>query len=160
MASETQRAARALVERRTERFESRHGLEASRRRLDDTLSRARPRGRVVFTPEWKSEDGKVFLDATFAPPPRVGLFLKSTSIAMTLLVAATVWALVAQDAGAATAWLFGLFTAFTILALPFVYVAMGSARAAEETRITRAIRAALMDEEEKLPPAKKWEDEE
>ena len=159
MASETQRAARALVERRSERFESRHDLEASRRRLDGALSRARLEGRVLFTPEWKSEDGKAILEATFAPPPRVGRFLKSTSIVVTLLIAATIWALVAEDAGTATAWLFALFTGFTILALPFVYVAMGSARMAEETRITRAIRAALLDEEEKLPPAKKWDDE-
>ena len=160
MASETQRAARALVERRTERFESRHDLEVSRRRLEDTLSRARPGGRVVFTPEWQSDQGKVILQATFAPPPRVGLFLTSTSVVMTLLVAATTWALVAEDAGTATAWLLALLTGFTILALPLVYVGMGSARMAEETRITRAIRAALLDEEEKLPPAKKWEDEE
>ena len=159
MASETRRAAQALIETRVERFESRHSLEASKARLAETLARARPEGRVDFTTRWADEDGKPVLEATFAPPRRVGRFLKATSIATTLLVAVTVWAMVSNDASPGMAWLLGLSTAFTILALPFVYVAMGSTRAAEESRLLRAIRAALMDEEEKLPPMKKWDDD-
>lgn len=159
MASETRRAAQALIETRVERFESRHPLEVSQARLAETLARARPEGRVAFTTEWTSKEGKAVLEATFAPPRRVGRFLRSTSIAVTLLVAATVWAMVSNDASPAMAWLLGLSTAFTVLALPFVYVALGSTRAAEETRILRAIRAALMDEEEKLPPMRKWEED-
>jgi hypothetical protein len=46
-----------------------------------------------------------------------------------------------------------------MLAMPWIFVAMGSSRLAEEGRITRAIKAALMDAEEKLPPAKKWEED-
>ena len=160
MASETRRAAQALIETRVERFESRHPLEVSQARLAATLERARPEGRVDFTTRWTNDAGKAVLEATFSPPRRVGRFLEATSVVMTLLVAATVWALVSNDASPAMAWLLALSTAFTVLALPFVYVAMGSTRAAEETRILRAIRAALMDEEEKLPAMKKWEDEE
>ena len=159
MASETRRAARALVERRTDRFESRHPLGESQARLKDTLSRARLEGRVIFTPEWKSEGDAAILEAHFAPPARVDRVLKTTSIAMTLLVAATIWALASDDSSPAVAWLTALTTAFAILALPFVYVAMGSSRLAEEGRIQRAIRAALLDEEERLPAAKKWEEE-
>ena len=157
MASEARRAARALVERRSERFESRHPLGESKARLQDTLSRARPEGRVVFTPEWKSEGATTVLEAHFAPPARVDRVLKGTSVAMSLLVAATLWALVSDASTPALAWLTALFTGFAILALPFVYVAMGSNRLAEEARIQRAIRAALLDEEERLPPAKKWD---
>jgi len=51
-------------------------------------------------------------------------------------------------------------TALAVLVMPWVFVAMGSSRLAEEARIVRAIRAALMDEDEKLPPPKRWDDEE
>ena len=159
MASETRRAAQALIETRVERFESRHPLEVSQARLAETLARARPEGRVDFSTRWTNDGGKAVLEATFAPPRRVGRFLQATSIAMTLLVAATVWAMVSDDASPGMAWLLGLSTAFTVFALPFVYVAMGSTRAAEESRLLRAIRAALQDEEEKLPPIKKWDDD-
>jgi hypothetical protein len=158
VASEARRAARALIEQRVERFESRHATDVSKARLEAALARARPTGRVVFTPHWIVEDGRAVLEAGFAPPPRIDTILKATSIAMVLLVAATAWAFV--EAGEALAWMLGLSTCFMVLGLPFVFVALGSNREAEESRIRRAIRAALMDEEEKLPPMKKWGDEE
>jgi hypothetical protein len=160
MASEAQRAARALVEHRVERFESRHPPAESEARLRDALARARLEGRVLLKPTWSTNEGKAVLDAAFAPPRRVSTILKSLSTALTLLVLATVWAFVAPGVDAATQWLLGLFTFFATLTLPWVFIAMGSSRLAEESRIRRAIRAALMDEEEALPPAKKWEDEE
>jgi len=159
MATEAQRAAQALMERRVERFESRHSMDESRSRLEATLSRARLEGRVVFTPTWSDAGGKVLLDAAFAPPPRVGAILKSLSLALTLLVLATAWAFLSPAAGTSAAWLLGLSTGFTALVMPWIFVAMGSSRLAEESRIARAIKAALLDEEEKLPPAKKWDDE-
>ena len=53
-----------------------------------------------------------------------------------------------------------LFTVLAILALPFVALGLSSQRAAAEARITRAIRIALMDEAERMPPQQRWEDEE
>ena len=159
MATEAQRAARALMDRRVERFESRHTVDESRRRLEATLSRAHLDGRVVFTPEWRDADGKVLLDATFSPAPRVGTILKTLSIALTLLMGLTAWVMWSPDTGPSTTWLLGLFTGLVLLVMPWIFIAMGSSRLAEEARITRAIRAALQDEDQKLPPAKKWDDD-
>jgi hypothetical protein len=159
MATEAQRAARALMDRRVERFESRYPMAESRKRLEATLSRARPEGRVVFVPEWREADGKALLDASFSPPPRVGVMLKTLSLALTLLILATAWAMLTGAAGSSASWLLGLSTGLAMLAMPWIFVGMGSSRLAEEARITRAIRAALVDEEEKLPPAKKWDDD-
>ena len=89
MPTEAQRAARALVDRRVERFESRYPLAESRARLEGTLSRARLEGRVIFTPQWRDADGKTMLEASFAPPSRVGVILKTLSVALTLLILAT-----------------------------------------------------------------------
>jgi hypothetical protein len=159
MASETQRAARALVERRVERFESRHPLGESQSRLATAIANARLEGRVEFSPEWSSQGETAVLEAQFAPPPRMQRALKGTSIAMSLLIGLTVWAIFSPAADAATAWMLGLFTAFAILALPFVFVGLGSSREAEESRIRRAIRVALLDEDPKLPPQQRWNDE-
>jgi len=159
MPTEAQRAANALMQQRVERFESLHSMSESRSRLEGTLSRARVEGRVVFTPTWSEADGKVLLDAGFAPPARVGTILKSLSIALTALLLVTAWAMLSPAAPASAAWLLGLCTGLTVLAMPWVFVAMGSNRLAEEARITRAIKAALRDREEKLPPAKKWDDD-
>jgi hypothetical protein len=156
MPSEARRATRALMEERVDRFESRHSMDESRSRLDAALSRARREGRVVFTPEWREAEGKILLDARFAPPRRVGTVVKSLSIALTLLMVATAWSMLSRDIGASAAWLLALFTGLVCLTMPWVFVAMGSSRLAEEARILRAIRAALMDEDEKLPPAKEW----
>jgi len=159
MASEAQRAAKALVDRRIDRFESRHSLEESKSRLAAAIERARPEGRVVFTPRWSTAEGKTILDAGFDPPPRTQRTLMLTSVAMLLLIVATGWALQGPGEVEPGTWLLALFTALAILGLPFAFIAMGSNRMAEESRIVRAIRAALMDEEEKLPPPKRWEDE-
>ena len=48
---------------------------------------------------------------------------------------------------------------YAILALPIVALGLGSQRAAVESRIARAFRAALRDEGEKLPAPQRWEDE-
>ena len=147
MASETRRTARALVETRVERFESRHALAESQARLAAALANARPGGRVVFTPRWSGDDGAAVLEAGFAPAPGVQRLLKFMSIGMTLLVAASVWAFATRDAHAVLAWLLAIFTALAILALPFVFVGLGSQREAEEARILKAIRVALSDED-------------
>lgn len=155
--SELRRTARALVEQRVERFESRHSLAESQTRLAGALDRARPFGSTVFTPSWDTEGGRVVLAAAFAPPPRVLRVLQGLSIGIALALAASAWAIATQDG--ATRFLLPLTTAFAILALPFVALGLGSQRAADETRIVRAIRAALLDEEERLPPPQRWNDE-
>ena len=154
MASEAQRAAKALVDRRIERFESRHTLEESQSRLAAAIERARPEGRVVFTPRWSTSGGKTILEAGFDPPPRTQRTLMLMSIALMLLILATAWALQSPGEVEPATWLLALFTALTVLGLPFVFIAMGSNRMAEESRIQRAIRTALMDEETGSPPTR------
>ena len=147
MASETRRAAQALIEHRVERFESRHGADESRSRLERALANARPEGRVVFMPRWESDGPRCVLNAEFVPPPGIQWFLKATSIAMTLLLAASAWVIFTpRPDGDALAFLLPLSTGLAILALPFVFVALGSNREAEEARIRKAIRVALIDE--------------
>ena len=52
-----------------------------------------------------------------------------------------------------------LFTVLAILGLPFVALGLASQRDAAESRLRRAIRVALLDEAERLPPPQRWEDE-
>ena len=155
MASETRRAAKALIEHRVERFESRYAADESKSRLEDALANARPEGRVVFTPRWASEGALCVLHAEFAPPPRTQRLLKAMSFAISVLVIASAWLIFSpRTDGEAVAYLVPLFTGFAILALPFVFVALGSNREAEEARIRKAIRLALVDEEVGHPPAR------
>ena len=155
--SELRRAARALVENHSERFESRHGLEESKARLAAALERVGASGSTVFTPAWEMHEARPVLDARFAPPGRTLRILKVLSLGMTLAVAASAWAIVSQEG--ALRFLLPLFTVLATLALPFVALGLGSQRAAEEARIRRAIRIALLDEEERLPPPQRWADE-
>ena len=152
------RTARALVETRSERFESRHGLADSKARLEAALARARPEGRSVFTQGWSEVDGRPVLDATFAPPPRIGRILKALSLGMALALGASAWAIATQEG--AMAFLVPLFTVLASLAIPFVALGLGSQREAEEARIRKAIRVALLEEEERLPQRQRWADEE
>jgi hypothetical protein len=159
MASEARRAARALVERRVERFESRHGAGESQARLAAALAALRVHGRVVFTSRWITQGAAPVLEAEFAPPARTRRFLKATSVVITLLLAATLWAIVSPSVQAPLAYLLGLSTGLAILALPLVFVALGSNREAEEARIRKAIRVALADEDAAYPKRQRWSDE-
>lgn len=155
--SELRKAARALVERRTERIESRHALAESQARLAAALGRAAPHASTAFTPKWSTAEGRAVLEASYGPAPRIGRWLKLFSVGMALLVGASAWMIAATEGPGR--FLLPLFTAFAILALPYVALGMGSQRAAEEARIAKAIRVALLDEEERLPPPQRWEDE-
>jgi hypothetical protein len=156
--SEMRRAARALVEHRTERFESRHPLDESKLRLDAALAKLKLGGATRFRPAWREEDGKAILQANFLPRTRTQAVLTTSSLVLTLLVLASAWLLVTTDEGALR-YLVPLVTSLSILAFPFVALALSSNREAEESRIRRAIRVALLDEAERLPPPKKWDDE-
>lgn len=155
--SELKRAARSLVETRTERFESRHGLAQSRRRLDEALKRIGPPGATTFTTHWGEENGRATLEARFAPAPRTQRFLQLFSLGMSLAVAASAWAIATQEGPLQFA--LPLFTLLAILALPFVSLGLASQRDAAEARIRRAIRVALLDEPERFPAPQRWDDE-
>lgn len=152
------RAARALVARRTESFESRHDAATSRARLQRTLQHARLASDPNLQLAWREAGGKTLLDATFLPSPRTQWVLRGLSIALVALLACTAWIL-AQPGESAARFLVPLFAVLTLLALPFVTLAMSSAREARESRILRAIRTALKDEDEAFPPPQKWADE-
>ena len=156
--SEMRRAARSLVERRRERFESRHDVATSRERLRAALERARIAPDGTFELAWSEADGKAVLDVTFVPTRRNRRLLQMLSIVMMTLVALSVWVVMRPGEGAQR-FLLPLFTVLAILALPFVTLALASSRAAHEARIRRAIRIALLDEEERFPPQQKWADE-
>lgn len=156
--SEMKRAARALVERRSERFESRHTLAQSQARLAAALERLELGGAANFRQTWHEDHGKTILEGEFLPRPRTRIFLTSSSILMSLLVLASAWLLVTTDDGALR-YLVPLTTSLLILAFPFVALALSSNRAAEESRIRKAIRVALQNEEEKFPPQQRWKDE-
>jgi hypothetical protein len=67
--------------------------------------------------------------------------------------------MMSTDVKPGVAWSLTFLATLSIFAMPWVSIAMGSSRLAEEARITRAIKAALMDEDERLPPMKKWDDD-
>ena len=156
--SEITRISKALIESRVERFESRHGLIQSQQRLAASLASARLDKRVVFTPNWKTESSVTILQARFDPAAKTQRFLKTMSIAITLLIIGAVWAAMSSSEPA-LAWLLPIFTVLVVLAFPFVFVAMGSNREAEESRIRKAIRVALIDEDPAYPPPQRWKDE-
>lgn len=156
--SEMKRAAKALVERRTERFESRHPLAESKARLDAAIAKLKLTGASQFNSVWIDEGGKAILQAEFLPRARTQSVLTASSIFLSLLVLESAWLLYSREGGTAR-YLVPLFTGLSILAFPFVALALSSNREAEESRIRRAIRIALLDEAERLPPRKKWADE-
>ena len=156
----TRRAAQALVERRVERFESRHPLAQSQSRLQSRLGAARLAGHVAFTPKWAAEGERAILEAEFAPSPRTQRVLRLMSLSVLLLAAASAWAVFSSQPSTAMRYLLPIFTLLVVLGLPLATVGLGSHREAEEARIRKAIRVALLDEEEKLPPAQRWQDEE
>lgn len=142
--SEMSRAAKALVETRTERHAAALTLEAARSQVDQALARLGPPRATVLTLAWSEADGEAVVEARFAPPRATQRQLKALSIMMALLLAASAWA-IAYEQGAMR-FLLPLFTVLAILAVPFVALGLSSRRAAEESRITRAIRVALGEE--------------
>ena len=156
--SELKRAARALVETRTERFESRHGLAESRSRLEKALERIDKSGPTVFTPAWSEQDGRAILEVRLEPPQRTRRLLNVLSLAMSVAVGVSAWAIATQEGP--LQFMLPLFTVLATLALPFVALGLSSQREAAEARLRRAIRVALLDEPERLPPRQRYEDEE
>jgi hypothetical protein len=147
MASEIRRVANALVASRSETVATRYSRDESMRRVASALATRMPRIAVVET-TWKGDGEGLRLDVSFQPARVVRLFLGATSIALTLLVASSAWLLLSAEEPTPLKFLVPLVTALGILGFPLLVVALGSQREAEEVRLVRAIRHALLDEDE------------
>jgi hypothetical protein len=157
--SEMRRAAKALVAIRTESFESLHDAAESRRRVARALEQAGRLRATVHRGAWRSVDGKTVYEATFSPAPRVSFYLQALAIGLALLLGASAWMLVSGAGTRAARFLVPLFALLAFVAMPLAVIAMASQREAEESRVLRAIRVALRDEDAKYPPPQRWKDE-
>jgi hypothetical protein len=155
--SELRRAARRLVEPRTESFETDYTVEESQRRLEAALAKL-PEAERSFRASWSGGDGDAaMLTATFEPSRRTQRFLKAFSLAMALLMALALASWFVADG--ALPWLATITAILAFLFFPFVILGISSHQDARESRIKRAIRIALKDEDEKLPAPQRWADE-
>lgn len=154
--SDMRRAARRLVEPRSESFASNFSVQESRRRLDAALAKL-PAGERTFKASWSGGGDAAMLTATFEPSRKILRILQMLSVAMFLLVAAALasWFM----AEPAMAWMVTITAVLAFLGFPFVILGLASHQDARESRIQRAIRVALEDEAEKLPPPQRWADE-
>src|SRR5258706_9035976 len=138
MASEMRRMAKLLVARRSEAFESRYPRAESEARLKRAIEGFAPKG-MVFEIAWREEPGAAVLDVSFAPSRSTRFFLNSSSIAFTVLLAVTLWALVTPGEMPSSRIMVTIFTVVAILAFPIVVVAYGSRREAEESTLRKKI---------------------
>jgi hypothetical protein len=146
MASEMRRVARLLVARREQSFTSRHSREQSIARLAAALGGFAPK-RMSYAANWRDVDGAPVLDVVTTPARSTDFTLKSISAVFVLLLAGSAAAILHPRVEGAIAFLLPLCTALSVFAFPFVVVALGSQREAEEVRLAKAIRRALVDEE-------------
>ena len=148
MASEMRRMAKLLVARRSEAFESRYQRAESEARVNRAIEGFSPKG-MVFETAWRDEPGVSVLDVSFSPSRSTRYFLNSSSAVLTVLLAFTLWALVAPGEMPSSRIMIAIFTLGAILAFPLVVVAYGSRREAEESTLRKKIRKAIVEEEEK-----------
>jgi len=146
--SEMARSAKALVATHEQRFTSGLPPETARARVTEALAKLGPLKATVLDVSWDAAT----LVARFAPPGRTQRLLKVLSVGIALAIAASLWAILREEGP--FAFIMPLFTVLAILGLPFVALGLASNRAAEESRVTRAIRVALGEELAwKKPPA-------
>lgn len=175
MASEARRAARALVATHSQSFPSRFSRAESLARLTaalgaietDSAQRAAVRGTVAadrvalafgrprthrsqctFVGAWVTDGDAVRLDGAFLPVGRTRRFLASTSVILSILILGSLWLIFAPDQDSSMKVLVPVITVLSILAFPFVVVAMASHREVEELAISKVVRKALSGEEE------------
>ena len=144
--SEMRRAARRLVEPRSESFASNYTVEDSRRRVDAALAKL-PAAERTFKASWSGGDGDAaMLTVTFEPSRNTRRLLQMLSVAMFLLVMAAIaaWFMAEQ----AMAWMASITAVLAFLGFPFVILGLASHQDARESRIQRAIRVALKDDED------------
>lgn len=157
--SEMKRAAASLIERRTERFTSRHDLASSKARFAQSLDHARISKPWPFLANWSEEGGTAVLEVVHEPSRGAQRFLKLASAGFVLLVSASGWVLLKTDEGALR-FLLPMTTLLAVLGFPFVTLALASNRGALEARVRKAARVALVDEDPAFPPRQRWKDEE
>src|SRR3954464_2391717 len=136
--SEMRRAAQALQERRVERFESIHSAAESRSRLTAALERSRIGDTKHFVPHWKEENGRVVLEAEFLPPGGTRGLVHAISIALFVLICASIYVATTLHEGTIGV-LLPLCTLLSILGFPLLILGLSSQREAVESRIRRAI---------------------
>jgi hypothetical protein len=147
MASEMRRIAQSLVQSRAASFTSRHPRAESEARARAALAPIEPT-RLRLESRWSEDAAGPRLDVDFLPAPRTQRFLQITSLVLIALVAASVFAVMSEGVGRTLGFLVPLTTVLALLALPFVVAAFGAQREAEEASIRRALKRALMDEDE------------
>ena len=147
MRSEMRRVANALVETQSENFATRHPFAESKSRLDAAIASRKPRLSIVEA-QWSESAEGPRAEVRTRPAPAVGRMLMASSIVLTLLIAASVWIVFAPGEATSAKFLVPLITLLGILGLPLVIVGLGSQREAENERLRRAIRHALLDEQE------------
>ncbi len=156
--SDMRRAAASLVERRTERIESRHPVEESKARLEEALVRANVPVPRPFEERWIEGEGGPVLELAYAPSRSTQRFLKFASLAFVVALGASAWLLATTSEGALR-FLVPLTTGLAVLGFPFVALALASNRDAMQARVRRAAKAALQDEDPEFPAAQRWDDE-
>jgi hypothetical protein len=139
MASEMRRMAKLLVASRSEAFASRYPRAESEARVKRAIEGFAPKG-MAFEAAWREEPGAAVLDVNYTPTRGTRLFLHASSLTLIVLLAASLWARSAPVM---------IVTACAILAFPFLVVAYGSRREAEESTLRKKIRKAIVEEEEK-----------
>lgn len=106
------------------------------------------RSQCSFEGAWIDEGNAVRLDGAFVPVGRTRRFLSSMSLVMSLLIIASLWAIFSPNQDATMKVLVPIFTALSILAFPYVVVAMASHREVEEMAIAKVVGMALAPEQE------------
>jgi len=144
--SEMRRIAAAMVGTRTESFESRYGADETRARIATALPAVGTKvTRMDLT--WPPAAKPPRLEVRFSPGTKVSLFLRVSSIVITGAMLASVW-LVMFGEETPMRFLVPLMTVLAILGFPFVVVAIGSNRESDEARVVKAIRRAIVEEEQ------------
>jgi hypothetical protein len=139
------RAARALVETRVETFEVPGAAEGARERVERALADLGAPRALRYRGAWDTADGHTTYVGTFEPSPGTPMLLNLTSVAIVALIAVSAWVVLAAHADSSSRFLLPLLTVLGIIAFPFVIAGFAARREAEESRIARAIRAALAD---------------
>ena len=165
--SESRRLARSLVEPEPLEMKSRYPRHESIervRRSTRAFTATMEGDRVSIVAQgarldarWEDAMDTVKLVGEFRPGRRMGIALQVLSLVFLVLVAASGYVVWRTDTGAAR-FLIPLLTVLGVLALPFIVTGMASTGEADRASIRKALRVALLDEEERLR-AKKWDDE-